>query len=140
MQNRDVAAAIDSLSALGKATIPMMLAVRVAKARRALEDHQRAVDEVRQQKFMEITGGSKNMTQGSLEHAAFTDAVDELGKAECPVPDRFVLYSRTQGEEVEYSWVPTFKTKIVAIEPNTLFGLIPHMLEVSGAATEGESA
>ena len=137
MTNADIPAAIQALAAVGATKIPMPLALRMAKLRRNLEEHLKAVDEVRVASWMDASGGAKEMKAGEPGIAVYQEANNEL-MAQDYATETFTLYSKGD----EYAWSENFKTKLGEIETNTLYGLLAcvEIVEVPSGAPAAAGA
>lgn len=130
IRNSDIRAAVGALQAIGKTALPIPLAMRMAKLRRNLEDHEKIVEETRQAIFERTAKGKAELKSGDPELKEYSDEYAELLDQEYTLGDRFTLYVQENGGDPEYSWAPPkpngkFKTKITELEPNVLYGLLP---------------
>lgn len=143
IKNADLHSAIGSLAAVGKTALPMPLALRMAKLRRNLEDHEKAVEETRAGIFERVANGKQEIKSTDPEFKEYSDAYGDLMDIEYALGDHFVLYTMTKDDETQFSWSPPkdgkFKTKLTDLEPNVLHGLLPLVEEVDvtgGGAAE----
>lgn len=138
IKNSEAGPVTVSLMAVGARTIPIPLALRMAKLRQNLETHLKAVEEVRRGIFQEIAGEATEIKPGTPEMEQYAAAFGELMEQDYEVGEPFVLYQ--QGDE--FSWARNMKTKIGELEPNTLFGLLPllEIVDVSAPALVTDAA
>lgn len=140
IKNRDADDAATALYEIGKTRMPTALAIRVAKARRAVVNELQDVEDARLALIAGLTGGAMKIRQSDMARVLrshgnweeFETRFFDLMAEEFEAPDHFVLYERSGGGEdsdPEYSWTPTFNKTVSDIEPNVLFAM-GGMLEI----------
>lgn len=124
--NGELKRVAEALNDAGSDRIPIQLAMRMVKQRRAIGEHLQAVDEVRAGIVQRIIGDDRgSIDKDHPQWGSFVDEVNELFSEEFEIVDVFELYHRTaESGEDEYSWTTDFKNPIQEISPNTLFGLL----------------
>ena len=131
LANRDLKAAIDSLKAVGSTSLPIPIAIRMAKLRQNLERHAEAVEATRAGLIASLTNGGSQIAANEAAWPDFVKGFEELMAQEYALPDRFTLYHKGDG----YAWSENLKTgKLVDMAPNVLYGLLPliDIVEVEG--------
>lgn len=134
MQNREIDSAISALKEVAKKQLPVTIALRMATARRKLEEMLRDIEDtknsivVQMEEFTDGEGVTQNQPLTPV-HPNFIEArkkLDELMSAEFEAPDTFELFVRVNGDEEEFCWTSGFKTmRFKAFEGELVYGMLP---------------